>query len=267
VHPDFVAWKNNIRAIAYNRIGVSQTVAGGDKPAGLNSGEAQRVYADQRKSRFAVLNQRWQEFYVEAARQNIRLAHRVYENDKAFKVKVIGKGFIKEIKFKDVRMDEDEFRMQPLPISDLPKTVAGRTQTATELMQANLIDRDTGRKLLKLPDIDEAFDLANAAYDNACRTAYLMLHEGKPQTPDPLQNLQLCAQVVTAEALKAMDNNAPPERIELCRQFLVQLHALVQPPAPPMPPPGPPAPGGQPALARGAPPPVSPTLPFAQPRQ
>lgn len=269
-HPAFVEWKNDVKASAFALIGVAQSAASSMKPPGLNSGEAQRVYADQQHSRFSILSQRWQEFRVDAARKMISLARRVYTSEGAFKVKVIGKNFIKEIDFKDADLAEDEYRMKPMPINQLSKSVSGRIQSATEMLQANLIDQDTGRKLLQLPDLDEAMDVQNAAYDNAKRTAYLMLHEGKAQQPDPIQNLQLCIKTVTAEALKAIDNDAPKERIDLCRKWLVQAKALLQPDPAPGAAPGAPGPGGAPPpgagpIAAGAAPPVSSILPFKKP--
>jgi hypothetical protein len=271
-HPDFVAWKADIRSNAFQEVGVSQLTSSGVKPAGLNSGEAQRVYADQQHSRFAILSQRWLQFRVDAAKKMIALARHVYTQEGAFEVKVIGKNFVKTVDLKDADIEDDEYRMQALPVNQLPKSVSGRIQTATELLQAGLIDVDTGRKLMQLPDVDEALDLANAATDNAKRTAYLMLHEGKPCTPDPIQDLAQCVKVITAEALRAIDNDAPPERIKLCRNFLVQARALLQPPPPPSmtaPPVGGGAPSSTgspppPPLAAGAPPPVSQLLPFKQ---
>lgn len=263
-HPDFVEWKKDLKAEAFAKVGVSPMAAGSIKPAGLNSGEAQRVFADRQHSRFAVFSQRRQEWRVEVARKNVALARRAYANTGHYKVKVLGKNFLREIDFKDCDLAEDEYRLQALPISSLPKSVAGRIQTATELMQASLIDQDTGRKLLKLPDLDEAMSLQNAAYDNARRTSYLMLHEGRPMQPDPLQNLLLCQKIVTADALRALDNNAPKERIDLARAYLVQLKAMLQPPAPVPAPPG--APGAGPGpIAQGASAPPSSVLPFKPP--
>lgn len=270
-HPAFVEWKNDIKQGAFALIGVSQLSSAGIKPAGLNSGEAQRVYMDNQHNRFSLLSQRWQEFHVDASRKNIALARQVWSKEGHLTVRVIGKNFIKEVDFADVNLEEEEYRLQAMPVSQLPKSVGGRLQTATELLQSGLIQQDTARKLLQIPDVDEAFDMENAAEDNAERTAYLMLHEGKPQVPDPIQNIALCIRTVTAQMLRAMDNDCPEERINLCRQWLVQAKALVAPPpdptmtAPPMAGGAPSSTAAPPALGAGAPPPVSPLLPFKRP--
>lgn len=257
VHPQFVEWKQDIKAQAFARIGISPQAASGMKPPGLNSGEAQKVYKDTQHSRFSILSQRWQELRVDAAKKNIALARRVYTKEGAFAVKVLGKNFLKEIDFGEVDLPEEEYRLKVLPVSQLPKSVAGRIDTTVEMLQSNLIDQDMGRKLLKLPDIDEAMSLQNAAYDNARRTAYIMFHEGKAMRPDPVQNLQLCQKIVTAELLRGIDNDMPKERQDLGRNFLVQLKAMLAPP--------PPTTGEGAPIAQGAAPPTSPLVPFKPP--
>ena len=161
-------------------------------------------------------------------------------------------------------------------MSQLPKSLAGQIQTATELMQAGAPREAAMKVITSVPDLGAMTDLMNAAQDNAKRTAYQMLKEGLYEAPDPLQNLQLCVQVITAETLKAIDNDAPADRINLCRQWLVQAKALLQPPAPP---PGPPGVGAAPGgpgpvggpmagagpIAQGAAAPKSSLLPFRAP--
>jgi hypothetical protein len=275
-HPDFVAWKKDLKLTAFNRVGISPTTAGGEKPIGLNSGEAQRVYADQKKTRFAVLNQRWQEFQVEACKQNMRLAGRLVEENGNFKVKVLGKDTFEVLDLKDFHLEEDEYRMQILPVSELPKTFAGRLQTVTEMLQARLIDTDTGRRLLELPDLESAEDEVNAAKDHAERIAYQLLHTDDEVHPDialeGMAGIQLCIATVTAALLRATDCDAPQDKIDRGMTWLSQARAVVkQATMPPPAPPGPPGAGGsggppQPPLAKGAAPPVNQMLPFAAPR-
>jgi hypothetical protein len=273
-HPDFVAYKQWIISSAYEFVGVSQMSASGSKPAGLNSGAAQREFMDIQADRFASLSEKWQQFFVDIADALIRVSREVYAIDKNFAVPVIGKSFVKEIPWKAVDMADDCFQLKVYPISSLPHTPAGRLSAVQEMMQANLITREEGLRLLKFPDLDDVLSLENAQEDNAELTAYTLLQLGVYKVPDPLQNLPLCIQTVQKEAIKAIDGGAPQERIDLCRRWLVQAKALVQPPAPQLPAPGgapgagapPPNVGGGPPLAQGAPLPVSTQLPYRPPR-
>ena len=264
-HPDFVKWKADIKASAANLVGVSFMAMSGIKPPGLDSGEAQREYKDTLHSRFSLMSQWMQEARVDCARKQIAEARQAYEEDPDWSVQIIGKNFIKKLAAKKVfdDVEEDDFVMKGKPINRLPKEVSGQIQTATELAQSGFSDMATARKLItSVPDLGAAADMFNASYDNAKKTAYEMLHEGKYSPPDgQLQDLNLCKQIVTAEALKAQDNGCAPENIDLCRKFLVQLKAIQdQAAAAAMPPPAAP-------MAQGAPAPQSPVLPFRAPKQ
>lgn len=269
-HPDFVKWKADIKASAANLVGVSFMAMSGVKPPGLDSGEAQREYKDTLHSRFSLMSQWAQEARVDCSRKQVAEAREAYEEDPDWSAQIVGKNFIKRLAGREVfdDFDEDDFVMKAKPINRLPKEVSGQIQTATELAQSQFADMNTARKLItSIPDLGAAADLFNAAYDNAKKTAYEMLREGKMQTPDgQLQDLALCIQIVKAESLKAMDNDADPGRVELCRKWLVQAKAVMdQATASAVPPPGPTAgatPGGP--MARGMQPPVSPLVPFNQ---
>ena len=106
-HPDFVAYKAQIKTAAFALAGVSAMTSGGVKPEGLDSGNAQREYKATLRSRFAVLSQRWQAFRVDCAKKQIALARRIYANDRSFSVKVIGRNFIEEVKLKDCNLEDD----------------------------------------------------------------------------------------------------------------------------------------------------------------
>ena len=266
-HPEFMPYRNGIKLGAFAMVGADAKAAAGIDTLGPDaSGEARREHKATLRSRFSVPMSRWQANRVDCAKKQIALARRAYENDRSFSVKVIGKGFIKTIKFKDCSLEDDEYVMQPKAISQLPKDPEGQIQTATELLQSSLVPIDSARSVLTaVPDLGAETDLANAAYDNAKRTAYLMLAEGKPQQPFAGQNVQLVAQVVNAEMLKAYDQEAPQERIQLCQNWLnLASKPPFNIPPPNMPQPAAPGamPGAPPPIAQGQAAPHSDLLPF-----
>lgn len=239
VHPQFVEYKQDIITQFFNFIGVSQLSASGNKPVGLNSGAALREAIDIQSDRFSLLSQKWQQMFVDLAGCLIQVARTVYTKDKKFSVNVKGKSFLSKIPWKDVDMEEDCYTLEIFPINSLPHTPAGKLDTVTQYLQANLITPQEGKKLLSVPDLDETMSLENAQMDNAKFTAYRMLHKGEYLPPDNLQNIPLCVTVVQQEALKALDAGCPPERIDLCRKWLIQAKMLLTPaPQSPAPNPG-----------------------------
>lgn len=65
----------------FEQEGLSMLSATSQKPAGLNSGEAQRVYQDINSDRFAALERRYTNFYVDLAYQIIDKAMEIAERD------------------------------------------------------------------------------------------------------------------------------------------------------------------------------------------
>jgi hypothetical protein len=65
----------------FEQEGLSMLSATSQKPAGLNSGEAQRVYQDINSDRFAALERRYSNFYVDLAYQIIDKAVDIAERD------------------------------------------------------------------------------------------------------------------------------------------------------------------------------------------
>lgn len=263
-HPDFVKWKADIKAAAAQLVGVSFMAMSGVKPPGLDSGEAQREYKDTLHSRFSLLSQWAQEARVDCARKQIMLARHAYQIDPDWSVRIIGKNFIKRLAAKQVfdNLEDDEFVLKAKPVSQLPKSVPGQIQTATEMVQGQFATPQEARKIItSVPDVGAWADLSNAAYDNAKQVAYSMLHEGKQEVPDlQLGDAATLHQVITAEGIKAKENGAPRAAIERVRTYLVQLKALMaQQAAAAAPPPG------TPPVAQGLPPPKTPLLPFKQP--
>jgi hypothetical protein len=257
-HPNFVAYKEWIIESAHQFCGVSSFMSSGEKPQGLDSGAAQREYADIQQNRFSVLSEKWGQFHVDLAQRIVALGSRIWGN-KSYTVKVTGKNFVREIDWKDIKLKEDEYTLKAYPVSSLPRTPAGRLAAVQEMMQAQLITPQQGLKLLKFPDTDDIMGEETAQEEYAEWLAYEMLHEGKPMPVDSLPNIQTQITVVQKRATEALTQGAPPERIDLARNWLVRAKAQLQAaqPPPPMPPPGPP-------LAKGAALPVSPQLPFKQ---
>jgi hypothetical protein len=269
-HPNFVAFKEWIIESAHQFCGVSTFMSSGNKPAGLDSGAAQREYADIQQNRFSVLSEKWGQLHVDLTEKIIQLGTRIWGN-KSYKVKVLGKNFLKEVDWKSVKLDEDEYNLKAYPVSSLSRTPAGRLAQVQEMMQAQLITRDEGLKLLKFPDTDSILDRETAQEEYAEYLVYQMLDEGKPMPVDTAVNLPLCIDTVQKELTRALVQEAPEEKTELMRNWLVRAKAIVSPPPPPMPvgaggPPGVGPQGPPPALAKGAAPPVNNMLPFAQPK-
>ena len=213
---------------AYEIAGVSQLAAQSKKPSGLDSGKALREFNDIESERFMSVGQRYEEAFINAADIIIDLARDIYSDNPDFAVKAKGSKFIETIKWADVDMEDDKYMMQIFPTSALASTPAGRLQDVQELLQAGFISKEQGLKLLDFPDLEGAYNMVNAAYDDIEAMIERMVSKGEYQTPEPYQNLELGIQMCQQAYLHYRSVSAPDDKLELLRMWMEDAQALMK---------------------------------------
>lgn len=237
---------------AFEQCGVSQMSAQSKKPAGIDTAVGMRTLNDIESERFMLLGQDFEEFYMDIARKQVKLARRIHERDGKFSVTVRQKRFLETIDWKDVDLADDQYQLQVYPTALLPTEPAGRRQAVQEMITAGLIDTDQGRELLDYPDLEKFMSLTSSGNDTIDEIAELMLAKGEFVPPDAFMPLERAIPRVNMHYLRARLDRAPDERLELLRKWITQASAIknkatqpaqaaaVQPPQPAMPPVAPP---------------------------
>ena len=253
-------------AKAFEITGISQLQATGMKPAGLDSGEAQRVYNDIQTERFLEVGQAFEEFVVEAARQVVRCAKRI---GGSYRVRAIGDDAFTAITWADVKIDDRDYIIRVQPMSMLPSTPAGKVQWAEDRVKAGLIPPEDMLDLLDFPDTKAYVRKKNAARYIIERNVAHMLKTGEGVSPEPFDNHELALRLVNERYHEARLDGVPDEKLELLRTYMAVTQKMMPKPPPPMPPPmGPMAgPPMQPMDPMAAPPmpPMDPNAPPPMP--
>lgn len=237
VQPEIYAHLNSMKQGGYELVGISQLASSGLKPLGVDSGKALRAVDDIQVQRHQTVGQAYEQFFVDLARITVSVAKKTYEEDKNFGVKVPGKRFIQQIKWRDVDLEDDEFSLQIYPVSKLPNDPEGRLSTIQEMMQANLMDAQVGKRLLDYPDLDAEENLANAALDYLHDILDKIIEEGKFTPPEPFDDLVQARKLALEYYAQGKLNNLDEGKLELLRRFMKQIDVLTAPPpvAAPMP--------------------------------
>jgi hypothetical protein len=217
----------NLYQKAYEIVGVSQLSATAKKPAGLDSGIALREYQDIESERFQLVSQNYDDGSLDAAELVIEMTKEIYASAPDLLVTIKSGKTIKQIKWKEIDMERDEYEMRSFPTSILPTTPAGKLQTVQELIQAGMIDRENGLSLLDFPDLESVVSLYTAALEDIKRCIELMIDEGEYQVPEPFMNLPLAIKTTQSAYLKARTQSVPEERLELLRRFIEDCEALI----------------------------------------
>jgi len=237
IPPELFAHLDRLYSRAYEIAGVSQLSANSAKPSGLNSGKALREFNDLETERFMSVGQRYEKVFMDASEQMIELAEEIDEEMRSsddehgsrdgYKVKVKGKKFIQTIKWKEVKMDQEDFVMAVFPTSALSSTPAGRLQDVQELIQAGFVSKEDAMKLLDFPDLETFYNFSNAGLEDIERTIEQFIDKGLYSTPEPYQNLELGIVKMQQAYLLFRSENAPETKLDLFRRWTEDAKALL----------------------------------------
>ncbi len=212
---------------SFEVIGLSQLSAQSAKPPGLNSGKAMRTYNEIETERFMACAKRYEQTFLDAAELMIDCAKDISEVTNNYEVKVPGSGFLKTIKWADVDMEEDQYMMQIFPTSALSSTPSARLAEVQELMQAGLVSKEDGMKLLDFPDLKSYYNMTNSGVEDIERQIELMVDEGKYEAPEPFQNLAYGIKKMQQAYLLYKSQAAPEPLLELFRQWMSDANELI----------------------------------------
>jgi hypothetical protein len=254
-------------AKAFEISGVSQLQATGLKPAGLDSGEAQRVYNDTQSERFLEVGQAFEEFVVEAARQVVRCAKRI---GGSYKVRAVeDNGLSPVIDWSEITLPEDDYVIRIQPSSMLPTTVAGKTAWVEMYAKDGMIPSDELMDLVADPDTAAYRKRKNAPKRIIERNIAHMLKTGEPVAPEPADNHELALKLTNESYHEARLDGVPEPKLQLLRDYMAVTQSYLPKPAPPAPPLGDPMMGAPPPpmdpMGMGPPPPPMPPMPPMDP--
>ncbi len=257
VHPDYFRRRQEIVESMYERAGMSMLTATGQKPAGLDSGEAQRVYRDTVAEGGKTKEGLNEDAYMELAKISIAIAREIAEREGHYEVRAPSGRILKTIKMTPEDLDPSDWEMQCFPTSSLPKDPAGRLATIQEYIQAGFMTPRQGRRLLDFPDLEAQESLSNSAEDLLCEILDGICDEGEFRSPEPTDDLMLAEELVVEYINRGRAQGLEEDKMDLLRTFRAKVLALQEaaaPPAPIGPPPGPPGMPPGPSGMPGAPP-------------
>jgi hypothetical protein len=260
VHPILLQERDSIIERVYNAEGVSALSATSEKPDGLDSGEAQRVYNDINSERFAALEKRYSNFYVDLAYLVMDVVKGIVERDGKYETVFVDrrKGR-KEIEIKNLKMLEDTYVIQAYSESSLPKDPAGRLSTVTEWIQSGYVDIQEGMRLLDFPDLGQHETLQNAAIERIFKILDDIVETGSYEPPDQFLPIPKATQTVVQYINLYATCKLEENKLQMLRDWFAALNVLQQQMMPP------PMPAPQPQ-AQPVPPPQSNLVPNQPPQ-
>lgn len=211
----------DLYAKAFEIAGISQMGASGLKPAGLNSGEAQRVYLDEQTERFLDVGEALQDWTLDVTEQVVDRISDLAKTGDGLVVHATTERGLETIKLSD-DFSRDDYRIQVFPTSMLPQTPAGRLAFINDMMQIGLIKNPAdGMKLLGWPDTEAFMSEENAPRELLARNMEAILERGKWRAPEPLDDHDLALAHVPKLIARARNRGAPKENLSMARRYIV----------------------------------------------
>jgi hypothetical protein len=196
----------------------------------FETGQAVRDFNDVQQTELAPQYEQFEHFNIIVYENQVRAGRAIFKRDPSFHVVARrDKYTIEDVDWKDIDDPrKDSFVIQVFPASMLSQTPAGRKSDVLDYFNAGWLDVGEAMALLDFPDLDQFRGLRNAARDNVKRILENILDEGKYTTPEPTLDLRLSMKMTQMFINKAQTQNAPEDRISMLRQFMRQLHQLLQ---------------------------------------
>lgn len=213
----------NLYQKAFQIVGISELSATSAKPAGLNAAVAMREYQDIESERFALVQQRDQDFYIEAAYMTMDLMGDLQNA----KVRVVDKDYSQEIAWKDVKIDVEKLRIRAFPTDILPAQPAGKLQKVQELVQAGYFDKEESMELLDFPDLKQGTSLKLSSRRNIRRILEKIIEDKTYIPPEPYTNLQQARFLAQAYYEQGQVQGMPEDILDLLRRYMDDVNALL----------------------------------------
>lgn len=228
------------QAGAYKKTGISEYFSQNEKPAGLNSGEAQRVYEDVGDARMLIKGRAYEQAHMTLVERIVDVKREIANDPEEKETPVVvtrkrARGVsVRSLSFKDIDLSKTTYLLQVLEQSSLPGTPSGKTATVSEWIQIGLVDRDEGKELLNMPDVKAELSMSLATKDSVLSAIECIADEGEWYAPHSMMDLALAARLAMASYTRLEWEGLPEDRLEMLAKYIEELRnltALATPPA------------------------------------
>lgn len=221
---------DNLKRNAFESTGVSQLSAQMLKPAGLNSGKALRAYSEFESELLTGIMNEYDNVILNLCEllieEQVELGDAVHGQE----VSYVGNGEIESIKWDKKLLKDLKYIIEILPASALASTLSARLEDVYDLRDLGVVtDPDELMDYLDLPDARrmQRKHLANEQLLDKV-IEYRIIENGEWVEPEPTWDLEAAMDKAlwAADALELYED-APQDRIELLRQFILNCQLLL----------------------------------------
>jgi hypothetical protein len=226
----------------YMLAGVNEQAASAQRPVGLDSGEAQRVYADQQTETLLEKGKRFEKV-VQKDGLLIANAAKCLAKHGTYEVRTKADDGFQSIDWAELE-DPDDFVTYVETTSALPGTLPGKLSTAQDMMQIGAFSPQDVVEMVGMGDLMQIRKRKEASRKLVEKMVGRMLRGEGGYAPHPFLNLPEAVEIATEMRNMAELKEVDDTYLSQVQDFVNQCNRLLKPPPPPAPPPGAMSPGG-----------------------
>ncbi len=211
---------NNVAAV----FGINELTSQGQKPPGIQSGEALETLISEQSDRFMMVAQSWEDLYMQVNDLTVRMLNQFPELAASHAL-YVGKNFQQQIKWEDCNLERDQFLMKEFPVSILPQTPSGKIETVYRLITMGLIQPQQAALMLDMPDIENFYDYSNSQFDYVDMLISKCL-DGEEAYPVPQMDISFAYTRVQQAWLHYSTDGLNPDCLNLLNKLLNRLEML-----------------------------------------
>lgn len=233
-----IQWWELLRGQCFEIPGVSQANATGAKEPGVDAAIAMRTREALSSERFSI---QWQHYErvmsIGLARQILACVDELAQDDPKFAARWPGGEFLQEIRWKECKLEENQYHIQPYSVSGLVNTPTDRLQLASELFDRQILSQEGFLRVIQAKDIDTELARTNTQSRLLERYIEQWLDADEEKEADgdfrykaPIKWMALEEAIVQVGRayLEAELNEAPDYNLSLFIRYLQDCDALVQ---------------------------------------
>lgn len=255
VAPEVFQHIDRISTRIYEVGGVSQLSAQSKKPAGIDSAVAMQEYNDIESERFVIRGQDLEGAVVRLGEEIVRASRRLDARELDVEVRAESrkrrKTYLEKIRWSQIKLPDDAFRLKTFPTSSLPQSPPGRIAAVESMAKAGILPPEDLKQLIDFPDTESVMSRELAPYELVLDQMERMVDEQEPVMPSPYQNVELAHRLVQLTICQFELDSVPEDRLELLREYVSACEDLLD--------------VAKKGAAMAAAPPIAPPMPGADP--
>lgn len=233
-HPQLFTYYEKLRTeFASGITGISDMMARGEVPQGLDSGKAIRTFNQIAAENLIPQGREDERDCVATAWQLLDLMEEILDEGHSFETKLDqfkwGRNSAEDLDFKKARMDRETFTLSTFPVSFLSTTPEDKWSQVQEMAKSGLFDQEDIALLMDMPDVQFVMNKRGAprmVVEKIIETI-LEAEDPKPITPEPTMNLDLCVGLgTTAYLIAKWIDEVDEKNTATLLEFVVQARTM-----------------------------------------